>query len=92
MQERKVYIDAVAGIMILWMVLGHLQQVTGLSLDYPNILFFFMPWFYYKAGALSKERTLREIANRGGAKIYQTVRCVWANRANNFGNMYAIGA
>lgn len=69
MQERKVYIDAVAGIMILWMVLGHLQQVTGLSLDYPNILFFFMPWFYYKAGALSKERTLREIANRGGQKF-----------------------
>lgn len=91
MAERKQYIDVVAGLMTLWMVIGHLQQVTGYYLDYPKILFFFMPWFYYKAGALSKDYTLHEIANRGG-KIYQTVRCVWANRANNFGNMYAIGA
>lgn len=92
MSERKQYIDAVAGVMILWMIIGHLQQVTGYYLDYPNILFFFMPWFYYKAGALSKDYTLREIANRGGAKVYQTVRCVRINRATDFGNMYAIGA
>ena len=69
MLERKQYIDAVAGVMILWMVIGHLQQVTGYYLDYPNILFFFMPWFYYKAGALSKDYTLREIANRGGGEF-----------------------
>lgn len=67
--NRKEYIDAVAGIMILWMMFGHLQQVTDWYLDYPNILFFFMPWFYYKAGALSKKRTLREIANTGGGKF-----------------------
>lgn len=64
--ERKEYIDVVAGIMILWMMFGHLLQVSGFQLDYPNILFFFMPWFYYKAGALSKERTMREAANIGG--------------------------
>ena len=51
------------------MVYGHLQQVTGFYLDYPNILYFFMPWFYYKAGALSNERTLRETANAGGGKF-----------------------
>lgn len=92
MAERKQYIDVVAGLMILWMVIGHLQQVTGYYLDYPNILFFFMPWFYYKAGALSKDYALREIANRGGAKIHQAIRCVRINRATDFGNMYAIGA
>lgn len=69
MTERKEYIDAVAGIMILWMMFGHLQQVTGLHLEYPNILFFFMPWFYYKAGALSKEKTLYEVANAGGVNL-----------------------
>ena len=69
MAERKQYIDVVAGLMILWMVIGHLQQVTGYYLDYPNILFFFMPWFYYKAGALSKDHVLRETANRGGQKF-----------------------
>ena len=51
-----------------------------------------MPWFYYKAGALSKDYALREIANRGGAKIHQAIRCVRINRATDFGNMYAIGA
>lgn len=69
MQERKQYIDVVAGIMILWMIVGHIQQVTGYSLNNPNLLFFFMPWFYYKAGALSKDHVLREIANRGGQKF-----------------------
>lgn len=69
MVERKQYIDVVAGLMILWIVIGHLQQVTGYYLDYPNILFFFMPWFYYKAGALSNDYALCEIANRGGQKF-----------------------
>lgn len=70
MTERKQYIDAVAGLMILWMIIGHLQQVTEYYLDYPNILFFFMPWFYYKAGALTNNYTLREIANRGGGRKF----------------------
>ncbi len=69
MSGRKEYIDVVAGIMILWMVVGHLHQVVGIEPIYPNVLFFFMPWFYYKAGALSKERTLLETAKIGGGKF-----------------------
>ena len=69
MAERKEYLDAVAGLMILWMLFGHLQQATGWCLAYPNILFFFMPWFYYKAGALSKEKTLRETVSIGYGKF-----------------------
>lgn len=67
--KRKEYIDVVAGIMILWMIVGHLRQVSGFNLDYPNILYFFMPWFYYKAGALSDEKALRETANGGGINM-----------------------
>lgn len=72
----------------MWIVLGHLQQVTGYYLDYPNILFFFMPWFYYKAGALSKDYTLHEIANRGG-QICKTIRDIWTSRTTDIGSLYA---
>ena len=69
MLERKKYIDAVAGLMIVWMIFGHLQQVTGYFVKIPQILFFFMPWFYYKAGALHTERPFYEILNRGWQKF-----------------------
>jgi len=67
--NRKKYIDAVAGLMIVWMIFGHLQQVTGYFVKFPQILFFFMPWFYYKAGALHTEKPFYEIVNRGWQKF-----------------------
>ena len=87
--KRVEYIDAIAGVMILWMMFRHLQQVTDWYMDYPNILFFFMPWFYYKAGALSKERTLREVANIGGGQICKTIRDIWTSRTTDIGSLYA---
>lgn len=66
---RKQDIDAVAGLMILWMVIGHLRQVCGYEWQSPNILYFFMPWFYYKAGMLWKDGDVRNVANRGGRKL-----------------------
>lgn len=63
---RIQHIDAVAGLMILWMVIGHLRQVCGYEWQSPSILYFFMPWFYYKAGMLWKDAGLRDMANRGG--------------------------
>lgn len=69
MKEREGYIDAIAGLMILWMVVGHAQQIAGHEFGYPNILFFFMPWFYYKSGMLSKAKGLVEQAKGGGRKF-----------------------
>lgn len=53
--QRDNHIDAVCGLMILWMIIGHGLAYFGLkySIIYTvgNHLFpFFMPWFFYKAG------------------------------------------
>ena len=94
-KERISYIDLGAGIMILWMILGHafsaahgmeitlndLWQVTdaslipdgvhakigpdgkirgmGMSAYIPSILFFFMPWFFYKSGQFFSKREIK---------------------------------
>ena len=95
-QERISYIDLGAGIMILWMILGHafsashwmeiglheLWNVTdaslipegvhakigpdgkiramGMSAYIPSVLFFFMPWFFYKSGQFFRKRSIKD--------------------------------
>lgn len=53
--------DIVAGILIVRMILGHYMSMCELKNTYlfesTNILFFYMPWFFYKSGMFcSKER------------------------------------
>lgn len=88
---RKQDIDAVAGLMILWMVIGHLRQVCGYEWQSPNILYFFMPWFYYKAGMLWKDGDVRNVATRGGAKTTKAIRGVCTGRANHTDHMFVDG-
>lgn len=46
--KRDTYIDIVSGIMIIYMLIYHLLQWTeGITI---HILFFFMPWFFFKSG------------------------------------------
>ena len=51
---RNTWLDSIAGLLILRMILGHYVSYVGLkdsllfhSLD---ILFFYMPWFFFKSG------------------------------------------
>ena len=53
--------DMVAGILIARMILGHYMSMCELKntilFESTNILFFYMPWFFYKSGMFcSKER------------------------------------
>ena len=48
--ERVGYIDTVAGIMIIWMILGHCRFHANYSLPFFKYLGFYMPWFFYKSG------------------------------------------
>lgn len=73
MNNRIEHIDAVAGLMILWMVFGHLQQVCGVQLQYPNLLFFFMPWFYYKSGMLF-ENTFEPLHTQASKRFHKLFR------------------
>lgn len=77
--NRISYIDLGAGVMILWMILGHAIMAAGYTGDpirsmgitnyVPNFLFFFMPWFFYKSGQFFKRRSLMDEWNRDGEKL-----------------------
>ncbi len=78
-KERISYVDLGAGIMILWMILGHAIMAAGFVgepfrpsgiTDYvPNILFFFMPWFFYKSGQFFSKRLFREELKKDWDKL-----------------------
>ena len=54
MQNRLLHIDIAASIMILWVLVFHALQPVWESEVIAHIpwLFYFMPWFFYKAGLL----------------------------------------
>ena len=72
--KRVKYIDLGAGLMILWMIIGHAIYAAssveilrgescplkGISYFIPNFLFFFMPWFFYKSGQFFRKNNLRD--------------------------------
>ena len=61
-ENRLQYFDIISGIFIIQMVLFHIFQFADYyennSWFYPihNFFFFFMPWFYFKAGFFIKRR------------------------------------
>ena len=57
MGRRKVYIDEIAGILIFVMVMVHITaraDIFGLNHRLLILFYYFMPWFYFKSGFLSK--------------------------------------
>ena len=72
MKERQAHIDMAAGIMLAWMILGHVASHAsyhGAFLRIGIYLSFFMPWFFYKAGMFYKLKPLKD-GRIGGAKSY----------------------
>lgn len=69
---RQAYVDQVSGLLIVYMILYHLLQWSGLN--YVNEtgwmlpLSFFMFWFFYKSGMFCKDKTCKEILFGGGVK------------------------
>lgn len=65
-QERFLHLDAVCGLLIIYMIMGHAFQWSHTTDDFFYIgcnrfLFFFMAWFFYKSGMFHKEKELKEI-------------------------------
>ena len=73
--ERYSHIDAIAGLLIINMILGHCIQKTGMKemdlYHYMNVLSFFMPWFFFKSGMFSKVKSVRDTAING---LYKFMR------------------
>lgn len=67
-ENRKAYIDVVAGIMIIWMILGHcytfshyFPRVIGNTY---KLIGFYMPWFFYKSGQLFLPRNTKDLLRK----------------------------
>lgn len=74
MSTRQLHIDMAAGIMLSWMILGHIAShasYNGAFFCIGPYLSFFMLWFFYKAGMFYQDRkeTIKERVHRGGQKL-----------------------
>lgn len=62
-KERDNSIDAVAGLMIIYMIfihMGHPVELDTISTVMHYMFFYFMAWFFFKTGMFYKERSLKE--------------------------------
>lgn len=61
---RQRHLDSAAGILILYMMMGHAFQLAGMTTNrvyhFFNFLFFFMSWFFFKSGAFLKELSYKK--------------------------------
>ena len=67
--KRLVYIDVIAGIMIIWMIFGHCRHFSSTKLPFPNFLGFFMPWFFYKSGYFFKTLNQNQLLRKDTGKL-----------------------
>ena len=68
--QRDNYIDAVCGLLIIWMIIGHAignyeLKDTHMYTNGNHLFPFFMPWFFYKAGNYHVHHTEKQVF-RGG--------------------------
>lgn len=68
--ERQKDTDAVAGLMVVWIILAHLQMICHTHLEIPRLFFYSMPWFYYKAGMMWKKKDFRTALTNGVHKFF----------------------
>lgn len=63
---RLGHLDVISGFFIIQIIVMHALQMSGLWIDgkpqtYLNeVLFFFMPWFYFKAGFFNRHKSWQE--------------------------------
>ena len=48
--ERRIDLDLACGILVIHMIVGHIAQWAWVGYSGNRLLFFFMPWFFYKSG------------------------------------------
>lgn len=73
--KRNIAIDSVGGLLIIWMVLHHIfihadaTKLIEYRLLY-RILFFFMPWFFYKAGIFFRNCSYRKLIKKDFHRLF----------------------
>lgn len=73
MKQRDLSIENISGLLIIYMILHHIFQWSGLNVInqtyWMRPLSFFMAWFFYKSGMFYKDRKCKEILLGGGKKL-----------------------
>lgn len=71
--QRVEYIDQIAGLLIVYMIVYHALQFCDMwqvvNSHGMQLLAFFMFWFFYKSGMFAREKSCREILIWGGQKL-----------------------
>ena len=72
--ERNKSIDSAAGLMILYMVFTHVCQHYGFNQSRMYVIlehgfFFFMPWFFFKAGMFFKPGDSKEVIQKSAQRL-----------------------
>lgn len=72
--SRNKALDAGCGVMVIWMMLYHTFQNAQICDSLSEILFsifyFFMPWFFYKAGIFWKPKPIRTVIKTGLKRLF----------------------
>lgn len=64
-------LDAVCGLLIIYMIYGHICLWAGVSQVelFPRLLYFFMPWFFFKSGMFYKPRSWQKELSVGTRRL-----------------------
>lgn len=78
-KQRLLYLDIAAGIMTIWVMVYHaLYPMYGTDeLKVVPWLYYFMPWFFYKAGMMFRPRDIKDEV-RGGLKKLIITFIIWS--------------
>lgn len=65
--NRETFLDSVCAIMIIYMIYGHICLWCGIKQFeiFQRILFFFMPWFFFKSGMFFRKESLKKNILKG---------------------------
>ena len=77
--KRFTYLDIASGIMTLWVMVFHaIYPMFGVDeLNVVPYLYFFMPWFFYKAGMMFHFKDMRREIFNGWNKLIRTF-IIWS--------------
>lgn len=62
--HRYVALDWICGLLIIHMIIGHICQWADIDYVLDEILFFFMPWFFFKGGMFHKSTDMKTMITK----------------------------
>ena len=72
--DRQNFLDGLAGLLIIDMILGHIVGFAGLTdSSWRRPLSFFMFWFYFKSGMFYRPKERMQIIMGGGKEVIDNI-------------------